>query len=81
MRLNSGFAGNNGVSYGASVFGKEGNFDGLFSYNRNDEKITKPAKVSAMSTAAKPYRTARWTNAATSPKSEQPSATATTASY
>ncbi|HFA3259669.1 TPA: TonB-dependent siderophore receptor FetA/FrpB [Neisseria gonorrhoeae] len=38
VRLNSGFAGNNGVSYGASVFGKEGNFDGLFSYNRNDEK-------------------------------------------
>ncbi|ENS8978017.1 TonB-dependent receptor [Neisseria gonorrhoeae] len=38
VRLNSGFAGNNGVSYSASVFGKEGNFDGLFSYNRNDEK-------------------------------------------
>ncbi|HFC3246228.1 TPA: TonB-dependent siderophore receptor FetA/FrpB [Neisseria gonorrhoeae] len=38
VRLNSGFASNNGVSYGASVFGKEGNFDGLFSYNRNDEK-------------------------------------------
>ncbi len=38
VRLNSGFASNNGVSYGASVFGKEGNFDGLFSYSRNDEK-------------------------------------------
>ncbi len=38
VRLNSGYAGNDGVSYGASVFGKEGNFDGLFSYNRNDEK-------------------------------------------
>ncbi|WP_301674034.1 TonB-dependent receptor [Neisseria blantyrii] len=38
VRLNSGFASNDGVSYGASVFGKEGNFDGLFSYNRNDEK-------------------------------------------
>ncbi|HEZ7186673.1 TPA: TonB-dependent receptor [Neisseria meningitidis] len=38
VRLNSGFASNEGVSYGASVFGKEGNFDGLFSYNRNDEK-------------------------------------------
>ncbi|HFC8414038.1 TPA: TonB-dependent siderophore receptor FetA/FrpB [Neisseria meningitidis] len=38
VRLNSGYAGNEGVSYGASVFGKEGNFDGLFSYNRNDEK-------------------------------------------
>lgn len=38
VRLNSGFASNDGVSYGASVFGKEGNFDGLFSYSRNDEK-------------------------------------------
>ena len=38
VRLNRGFASNDGVSYGASVFGKEGNFDGLFSYNRNDEK-------------------------------------------
>ncbi|WP_308021252.1 TonB-dependent receptor [Neisseria bergeri] len=38
VRLNSGFASNEGVSYGASVFGKEGNFDGLFSYSRNDEK-------------------------------------------
>ncbi|WP_455933897.1 TonB-dependent siderophore receptor FetA/FrpB [Neisseria sp.] len=38
VRLNSGFASNEGVSYGASVFGKESNFDGLFSYNRNDEK-------------------------------------------
>lgn len=38
VRLNSGFASNEGVSYGASVFGKEGSFDGLFSYNRNDEK-------------------------------------------
>ncbi len=38
VRLNSGFASNEGVSYGASVFGKAGNFDGLFSYSRNDEK-------------------------------------------
>lgn len=38
VRLNSGYASNDGVSYGASVFGKEGNFDGLFSYSRNDEK-------------------------------------------
>lgn len=38
VRLNSGYASNDGVSYGASVFGKAGNFDGLFSYNRNDEK-------------------------------------------
>ena len=38
VRLNSGYASNNGVNYGASVFGKAGNFNGLFSYNRNDEK-------------------------------------------
>lgn len=38
MRLSSGYASNDGVNYGASVFGKAGNFDGLFSYNRNDEK-------------------------------------------
>lgn len=44
VRLNSGFASNEGVSYGASVFGKEGNFDGLFSYNRNDEKDYKAGK-------------------------------------
>ncbi|HEZ2936920.1 TPA: TonB-dependent siderophore receptor [Neisseria meningitidis] len=44
VRLNSGFASNEGVSYGASVFGKEGKFDGLFSYNRNDEKDYKAGK-------------------------------------
>lgn len=44
VRLNSGFASNEGVSYGASVFGKEGNFDGLFSYNRNDEKDYEASK-------------------------------------
>lgn len=38
VRLSSGYASNDGVNYGASVFGKEGNFDGLFSYSRNDEK-------------------------------------------
>lgn len=38
VRLNSGYASNDGVNYGASVFGKAGNFNGLFSYNRNDEK-------------------------------------------
>ena len=42
VRLNSGYASNDGVSYGASVFGKAGNFDGLFSYSRNDEKDYKP---------------------------------------
>ena len=29
VRLSSGYASNDGVNYGASVFGKEGNFDGL----------------------------------------------------
>ena len=38
VRLSSGYASNDGVNYGASVFGKAGNFDSLFSYNRNDEK-------------------------------------------
>ena len=44
VRLNSGYASNDGVSYGASVFGKAGNFDGLFSYSRNDEKNYEPGK-------------------------------------
>ena len=44
VRLNSGYASNDGVSYGASVFGKVGNFDGLFSYSRNDEKNYEPGK-------------------------------------
>ena len=38
VRLSSGYASNDGVNYGASVFGKASNFDGLFSYSRNDEK-------------------------------------------
>ena len=44
VRLNSGYASNDGVSYGASVFGKAGNFDGFFSYSRNDEKDYEPGK-------------------------------------
>ena len=44
VRLSSGYASNDGVNYGASVFGKAGNFDGLFSYSRNDEKDYKPGK-------------------------------------
>ena len=44
VRLNSGYASNDGASYGASVFGKAGNFDGLFSYSRNDEKDYEPGK-------------------------------------
>ena len=37
VRLNGGYSSNDGHTYGASVFGKAGNFDGLFSYSRNDE--------------------------------------------
>lgn len=44
VRLNSGYSSNDGRSYGASVFGKAGNFDGLFSYSRNDEDDYKPGK-------------------------------------
>ena len=44
VRLNSGYASNDGASYGASVFGKASNFDGLFSYSRNDEKDYEPGK-------------------------------------
>lgn len=44
VRLSSGYASNDGVNYGASVFGKAGNFDGLFSYSRNDEKDYKAGK-------------------------------------
>mgnify|MGYP001789896950 FL=1 len=44
VRLNSGYASNDGVSYSASVFGKAGNVDGLFAYSRNDEKDYEPGK-------------------------------------
>lgn len=44
VRLSSGYASNDGVNYGASVFGEAGNFDGLFSYSRNDEKDYEPGK-------------------------------------
>ena len=44
VRLSSGYASNDGENYGASVFGKAGNFDGLFSYSRNDEKDYEPGK-------------------------------------
>lgn len=53
VRLNSGYASNDGVSYGASVFGKAGNFDGLFSYSRNDEKDYEPGKGYANSNGGK----------------------------
>ncbi|MBP6393772.1 MAG: TonB-dependent siderophore receptor [Neisseria sp.] len=44
VRLNGGYSSNDGHTYGASVFGKAGNFDGLFSYSRNDENDYKPGK-------------------------------------
>lgn len=44
VRLNGGYSSNEGHSYGATVFGKAGSFDGLFSYNRNDEKDYQPGK-------------------------------------
>ena len=44
VRLNGGYSSNDGHIYGASVFGKAGNFDGLFSYSRNDENNYKPGK-------------------------------------
>ena len=75
VRLSSGYASNDGVNYGASVFGKAGNFDGLFSYSRNDEKDYEPAKAIHTATAAKPYHSARWTSVAILPKSAQTSAT------
>lgn len=44
VKLNSGYSSNTGHNYGASVFGRAGNFDGLLSYSRNDEKDYKPGK-------------------------------------
>ena len=44
VRLNGGYSSNDGHTYGASVFGRAGNFDGLFSYSRNDENNYKPGK-------------------------------------
>ncbi|MCF7521385.1 TonB-dependent siderophore receptor [Neisseria sp. ZJ106] len=37
VKLNGGYASNDGRTYGAAVFGKAGYFDGLFAMNRNDE--------------------------------------------
>lgn len=44
FKLNGGYASNDGQSYGASLFGKAGNFDALFSFNRNDEGNYKAGK-------------------------------------
>lgn len=44
FRLNSGFSSNDGYSYGATAFGKSGNFDALVSYARTDDDNYKPGK-------------------------------------
>ncbi len=44
VRLNGGYSSNDGRIYGASVFGRAGNFDGLLSYSRNDEDDFKAGK-------------------------------------
>lgn len=44
FKLNSGYSSNEGYNYGATVFGKAGNFDALLSFNRNDEKNYKAGK-------------------------------------
>lgn len=44
FKVNGGYASNDGHSYGASVFGKAGNFDALLSFNRNDEDNYKAGK-------------------------------------
>ncbi|MGR3806537.1 hemoglobin/transferrin/lactoferrin receptor protein [Pasteurella testudinis DSM 23072] len=44
FKLNSGYSSNEGHSYGGALFGKAGNFDALFSFNRTDEDDYKPGK-------------------------------------
>lgn len=44
VKLNSGYSSNDGHSYGATVFGKAGNFDALLSFNRTDEDNYKAGK-------------------------------------
>lgn len=44
FKVNTGYASNDGRSYGAAVFGRAGYFDGLLSYNRNDEGDYQPGK-------------------------------------
>ncbi|MGV6988302.1 TonB-dependent siderophore receptor [Testudinibacter sp. P80/BLE/0925] len=44
FKLNSGYSSNDGHSYGGALFGKAGNFDGLFSFNRTDEDNYKAGK-------------------------------------
>ncbi|WGE69430.1 TonB-dependent siderophore receptor [Actinobacillus equuli subsp. haemolyticus] len=44
FKLNSGYSSNDGLSYGATVFGKAAHFDALLSFNRNDEDNYKAGK-------------------------------------
>lgn len=44
VRINGGISSNDGRTYGATVFGKAGDFDGLLSFSRNDEKDYEPGK-------------------------------------
>ncbi|MDO4223495.1 MAG: TonB-dependent siderophore receptor [Acinetobacter sp.] len=44
FRVSGGYASNDGHSYGASVFGKAGNFDALLSYHKNNEDNYRPGK-------------------------------------
>nr|WP_305884770.1 TonB-dependent siderophore receptor [Neisseria sp. HSC-16F19] len=44
VKVNAGYASNRNHSYGATVFGRAGLFDGLVSYNRVDEGDYKPGK-------------------------------------
>ncbi|OOF55589.1 TonB-dependent siderophore receptor [Rodentibacter genomosp. 2] len=44
FRLNTGFSSNDSYSYGATAFGKSGNFDALVSYARTDDDNYKPGK-------------------------------------
>ena len=57
VRLNSGYSSNDGLTYGASVFGRAGNFDGLLSYSRTDEDDYKAGKGFANANGGKtvPY--------------------------
>ncbi|MDG6895100.1 TonB-dependent siderophore receptor [Volucribacter amazonae] len=44
FKLNTGYASNDGYSYGATVFGKAGHFDALISFNRINDHDYKPGK-------------------------------------
>ncbi|MDO5651080.1 MAG: TonB-dependent siderophore receptor [Moraxella sp.] len=44
VKLNLGYSSNDGHNYGATVFGRMGNFDALIGYSRTDEDNYKPGK-------------------------------------